>query len=445
MWVSPGATGQSNDAQVTNELAALGKGFAQHGQRLADLVIGLSVGNEDIYRFNSAAIGVGSDDLVLTVKGVREKIAASPFAKFMQGKPIGHTDTAQYAVVAGSDFAGMTGYPYWEGKSIDNAKITFMSILNDTEKRAGDTPVWISEMGWPINGTQKGEAVASAANYQRYWDEVGCQLFGRYNVFWFELLQDSQPNQPDWGLLDTNTHQPRIRNLSCGGGSNGTAVSVSIPSSASAAKQQPTTFSTVYLPSSVSSLITPLSSKQSTLSSSTQSSALPPPSSTQSNTPQPPRTIHTTLTLTTTIPAPTEETFTLYLTTTTYVPSPSPPTATSPTDTNSANSNSAAGITVCIAMLDLLQDGTYIPVAIAPPANGVCAPPPRFAGMWDLYAPTPVVLAPLEPLTSVTAVSEVISPSVTGMDGPTVIGSGSENVSTERPVIVTTPASATQP
>lgn len=219
MWVSPGAKGQSNDIQVANELAALGKAFKQYGQKLADLVIGLSVGNEDIYRSNSdKEVGIGMDDTVSTIQSVRKKIAESEFAKYMEGKPIGHTDTAPYAVVKGSDFAGMNAYPYWTNTSISDAGSSFMGSLEDTQRRAGDMPVWITEMGWPIKGANNtNDTLASVDNYRRYWSEVGCQIFGKYNTFWFELLQDSQPEQPDWGLLDTKTFQPRIPDLSCGG------------------------------------------------------------------------------------------------------------------------------------------------------------------------------------------------------------------------------------
>lgn len=219
MWVSPGVKGQSNDIQVANELAALGKAFQQYGQKLADLVIGLSVGNEDIYRSTSEKeVGIGMDETVSTIQSVRKKIAESEFAKYMEGRPIGHTDTAPNAVVKGSDFAGMNAYPYWSNTSIADAGSSFMGSLEDTQRRAGDMPVWITEMGWPIKGANNtNDALASAENYQRYWNEVGCQVFGKYNTFWFELVQDSQPEQPDWGLLDSKTFQSRIEDLSCGG------------------------------------------------------------------------------------------------------------------------------------------------------------------------------------------------------------------------------------
>ncbi|KAJ4400437.1 hypothetical protein N0V91_008691 [Didymella pomorum] len=117
MWVSLGVINQSNEVQVDNELAALGKDFDKYGQSLADLVIGLSVGNEDVYRFTAkkdGQSGVGPDDVRLTTQKVRGKIKAAPWGRFMEGKPIGYTDTSPYAVMSDSDSIGMTAYPYWE-------------------------------------------------------------------------------------------------------------------------------------------------------------------------------------------------------------------------------------------------------------------------------------------------------------------------------------------
>jgi glucan endo-1,3-beta-D-glucosidase len=378
MWISPGADDQPNDMQIDNELVALGKGFEQHGQKLADLVIGLSVGSEDVYRFNNAQVGLGSDNLLKTIKSVREKISASPFAKYMEGKPIGHTDTALYSVVPGSDFVGMNAYPYWEGQSIDNANATFMSILKDTQQRAGNTPVWISEIGWPISGKQIKDAVASAENYQRYWDEVGCSIFGKYSTFWFELLRDSTTDQPDWGLLDTKTHQPRIRDLSCGGRSNNWAASAAgdLPeaSHTTLIKPNASTSSTVYLPGLTSGSAVPASSGRpvSLTAFSTQSI----------------RTTHITQTRTTTV-MPTspsspsdEEMFTLYFTTTTYVSPTLTPNSALPLGNGAVDVvYSGANVSVCIVMMDLLGDGIFIPVAIAPHSGlQSCEPPPRFTG-----------------------------------------------------------------
>lgn len=373
MWVSPGATGQPNDAQVQSELAALGKGFEQYGQKLADLVIGISVGSEDIYRFNSGKPGLGIDSLMLTIKGVREKIAASQFAMYMQDKPIGHTDIPLYAVMAGLDFVGMNAYPSWEGKHINNANNGYMSVLRDTQRRAGNTPVWITELGWPIDGAQISEAVASPENYQRYWSEIGCQVFGKYNTFWFELLQDSQPEQPDWGLLDTKSYQPRIKNLGCGAMVSPPAPTTGTVSKApisSSSNPEPSTLSTVY-PSFLSSapatqVLTTISGKSTAVSTQSVSTTHVTRTST--------------ITVSSTSPATTDDEvfITVYLTTTTYIAtSPtSPPLATGTTSNPKPNDKLA----VCIAMVDLMGDGVFIPVATYAANISTCRPPPRFTG-----------------------------------------------------------------
>ncbi|KAJ4363585.1 hypothetical protein N0V83_009881 [Neocucurbitaria cava] len=217
-WITPGNRNESPDENVKNEMAALEKGFQKHGQALADLVIGLSVGNEDVFRSNTTnAIGLARDVVSQTVSDVKKQIAASSFANYMKDKPIGHVDTAQYAVVDNADFLGMTAYPYWNKEKIADASSSFQGSLENVKQRAGNTPVWIAEMGWPYGGAQQGDAVASPENLQKYWTEVGCLMFGKYTTFWYELLSDATADQPDWGLLDSVTHQPRIKDLSCPG------------------------------------------------------------------------------------------------------------------------------------------------------------------------------------------------------------------------------------
>ncbi|OAL48365.1 glycoside hydrolase [Pyrenochaeta sp. DS3sAY3a] len=220
-WITPGKKTDSHVELLNDEFTALEKGFDKHGQALADLVIGLSVGNEDVYRFNDPnQIGVAGETVSQAITDVKQRIAnSSIMAKYMQDKPIGHVDTAHNIVIEGADFIGMTAYPYWSGQDITQAKTSFLGSLEDVKKKAGSIPVWIAEMGWPFEGPPRGPAdkpaIASAENVQKYWAEVGCELFGKYNVFYFQLLRDSTSDQPDWGLIDASTRQPRINNLSC--------------------------------------------------------------------------------------------------------------------------------------------------------------------------------------------------------------------------------------
>lgn len=395
MWVSPGAKGQSNDIQVANELAALGKAFQQYGQKLADLVIGLSVGNEDIYRSTSEKeVGIGMDETVSTIQSVRKKIAESEFAKYMEGKPIGHTDTAPNAVVKGSDFAGMNAYPYWSNTSIADAGSSFLGSLEDTQRRAGDMPVWITEMGWPIKGANNtNDALASAQNYQRYWTEVGCQVFGKYNTFWFELLQDSQPEQPDWALLDSKTFQSRIEDLSCGGN---IANSVSAKGSrVFTAMVSPSDPPLANIPAG------PTDSSDTAIYTAMvpPSSPVVPPSAVAPSSPPPQ------------IPPP--------------PPSPLP---TTPPYAPSAPQNSApitgtatcTADTVCIVMMDLLGDGVFIPVATRASDVAACKPPPRFSG-------TPLTMIAEVGNGGSSTAREVTSSALPGVSSSTLPEGGSES------------------
>lgn len=219
-WITPAKRGDSPDAQIANEMAALNKGFQKHGQALADLIIGLSVGSEDIYRWEEKKdeSGQSADVVAAAIEKVRKDIASSAFAKYMQGKPIGHVDTAKYVVVKGAEFYGMTAYPYWNRDGIEKARESFHGSLENVKQRAGNTPVWIAEMGWPAAVTKSdGFAGASVDSLQNFWTEIGCSVFGRYTTFWFELLKDSTAEQPDWGVIDIPSRQPRIKNLICPG------------------------------------------------------------------------------------------------------------------------------------------------------------------------------------------------------------------------------------
>lgn len=95
-WITPGKDTDSPDENIKNEMTALEKGFKKHGQALSDLVIGLAVGSEDIYRAEEGGgLGVISDIVGQTIAQVKKGIAESFFAAYMKDKPIGHVDIAK--------------------------------------------------------------------------------------------------------------------------------------------------------------------------------------------------------------------------------------------------------------------------------------------------------------------------------------------------------------
>ena len=218
-WITPGQKGASPDENVKNEMVALTKGFKKHGQALSDLVIGLSIGSEDVYRAEEAGeIGVTAAVVGQIIAQVKKDIAASSFARYMKDKPVGHVDTAKHAVVDNADFIGMTAYPYWNKDSIETASTSFQGSLEQVKQRAGDRHVWIAEMGWPSTDTeQHGAAVAGLEEVQKFWTDVGCAVFGKYTTFYFELLKDTASEQKaDWSIIDSISRQSRIKNMSCG-------------------------------------------------------------------------------------------------------------------------------------------------------------------------------------------------------------------------------------
>jgi glucan endo-1,3-beta-D-glucosidase len=222
LWASAG------DADFANELAALKAAIAQYGAPFADLIAGISVGSEDVYRItptgiaNNAGVGVGPAVILNYIGQVRSAIAGTAAA----GKPVGHVDTynawtnsSQDALIAGCDFLGVDAYPYYETtkqNSISNANATFWDDIDVTIAVAQGKPVWITETGWPVSGPTSGQAVASVQNAETYFDEVGCTAFGSNVNTWWYTLQDTG-SSPSFGVVGAGTPPPTtpIYSLSC--------------------------------------------------------------------------------------------------------------------------------------------------------------------------------------------------------------------------------------
>ncbi|KAF2107187.1 glycoside hydrolase superfamily, partial [Lophiotrema nucula] len=190
-----------DDTIFANEVSALEKGLQQHGQKLANLIVGISVGNEDIYR-NSSECKSGdssgqnclwsasADVVTAKVNLIRSEFqSGAPFANYFNTiPPIGHTDVAQRAgEVEGVDFAGTTIYPFHAAKGVANAKGDFLGAYDMVKANAGGLEVWVTETGWPVAGDTKGQSIPGVEYLQTYWKDVGCSIFGTYNVWWFEL------------------------------------------------------------------------------------------------------------------------------------------------------------------------------------------------------------------------------------------------------------------
>ena len=220
LWASGG------DSGFAAEIAALTTAISQHGTAFTDLVVGISVGSEDLYRIsptgieNDSDVGAGPDVITNYISQTRTAIGTLAV-------PVGHVDTwtawvngSNSAVVTASDFIGMDAYPYFQttmANSIENGNTTFWNAYDATVGAASGKPVWITETGWPVSGATSAQAVPSIANAKTYWDAVGCSAaFGKINTFWY-TLQDADPTTPNpsFGIVGPTLSTTPLFDLTC--------------------------------------------------------------------------------------------------------------------------------------------------------------------------------------------------------------------------------------
>lgn len=206
LWVS------GSETAITNEIAALQAAITTYGDDFANLVQGISVGSEDLYRDaqgDASDPGQTVDSLIDYISQVRDAIAGTA----LENVPVGHVDTydsfensTNSKIIDQIDFIGFDGYPYWEssnGNAIENAHELFFNGLNKTKAISQGKPVWVTETGWPASGDDFGSAVASSENARTYWQEIACELVSsNINIWWYDLQESQNGNaNPDFGIF----------------------------------------------------------------------------------------------------------------------------------------------------------------------------------------------------------------------------------------------------
>jgi glucan endo-1,3-beta-D-glucosidase len=271
LWASGGQAG------INGEIAALQNAITQYGDAFTKLVVGISVGSEDLYRISPTGIaadsGYGADPDVLVdyIGQVRANISSTA----LSGVGIGHVDTwtawvngSNDAVINAVDWIGMDAYPYFqstEANDIGQGDSLFSAALAATQSAVGSKDVWITETGWPVSGKTSGSASPSLANAKTYWDQVGCPNFGKVNTYWY-TLQDSDaastPN-PSFGIVGSTLSTTPLFDLSC------SAVTSTASSASSAATAHTSSASSV-----VSSVASSIASEASSIVSVATSGAV---------------------------------------------------------------------------------------------------------------------------------------------------------------------------
>ena len=161
----------------------------------------------------------------------------------MKSIKITHVDTwtawvngSNKAVIDEIDFLSVNAFPFYEAEhdnKIANAGALLSSAISATEGVAGGKDVWITETGWAYSGPSFGAAQATVENAGSYWQDVGCALFGKKNVFWYTLRDANPANEVKFAITKDLSTTARF-NLTCPAGK-------SLPTTSSASNSSSST------------------------------------------------------------------------------------------------------------------------------------------------------------------------------------------------------------
>lgn len=217
----------SQTDSIQNELDALSNAVKKFGTKFTDLVIGISIGSEDLYRNsvtgakNKAGIGADPSVIVNFINEYKKFAAGGPLADVS----VGHVDTwdawangTNKPVLDACDWVGVDEYPYYEdskNNTIKNSGYLFDDAYEKTVAAVGGKPVWVTETGYPVSGPDSGAAVPSVENAKFYWDEVGCRkLFNKVPTFWYNLRDSNSANKQSFAVTENLSTTPSF-DLSC--------------------------------------------------------------------------------------------------------------------------------------------------------------------------------------------------------------------------------------
>ncbi|TAQ84781.1 hypothetical protein B7494_g6887 [Chlorociboria aeruginascens] len=232
---------------LTDEITALQSAISTYGTSFTNLVAGLSIGSEDLYRISpmgvaaKSGIGADPDTIVSYIQQVKSALAGTA----LSGVSIGHVDTwtawvngSNQAVIDAVDWVGVDAYPYFQNtmsNSIQASQGLFNDAMSQTQAAVGGKEVWITETGFPVSGSTSNLAVPSIENAKAYWDAVGCANFGVVNTYWYTLSDSSSSVTPDpsFGIVGSTLSTTPLFDLSCSNVTTTTSSSSSSSSSSS--------------------------------------------------------------------------------------------------------------------------------------------------------------------------------------------------------------------
>ena len=243
-----GLFASQGDTNFSKETDALDTAITTYGTKFTDLIYGISVGSEDLYRTTENSPDIVGD----SVGNIQKYIGwtRQVLVKHSLNKPVGHVDTWQMwldprygqQLLPNVDFVGMDDYPYWDNVAMDKSASNMTGNYEKLVAEVKGKPVWITETGWPVNApaNSSNPAMPGLAEASQYWQSVGCGwAFGKINTWWY-IYNDLQavsaskakPKQPSFGLAASPSDTCGLFDLTCPAGSkiNPTSISSALAS-----------------------------------------------------------------------------------------------------------------------------------------------------------------------------------------------------------------------
>ena len=250
------------EAFNTTELVALKAALDANKENFPTLVVGISVGNEDLYRQEAHEsdpntkldAGDTPGNIIKYIGYTKDLLKQYSLDTVI---PVGHCDTWSAwetnsdggAVIPVVDFVGLNSFPYWEGS--DNADMVWhmtnaVAKVGDEVTKHGTPgalpPLWVTETGYPYAGNTLKDAIPSKSTAQEYWQGVGCDNYfdsghDPRNIWWFKLQSTPATTGVDaglnWGVIQNLGDTTPVYDLSCDG--SGSSTTTSAPQSTSTA------------------------------------------------------------------------------------------------------------------------------------------------------------------------------------------------------------------
>ncbi|RKP36740.1 glycoside hydrolase superfamily, partial [Dimargaris cristalligena] len=198
MWVG------KDDGAVKAELAELSRLITTYPSEIKQSASAVLIGSESLYRKD-----VTEPQLIAYIKDCRNVLSTHQLDGVI---PVTTAETYDWVlpdVAAAVDYVTMNAFPFWEGKTIDEAKQVFFEHYEQVKGIAKDKRVVIGETGWPTAGKPyENVAIPSLENNKRYIQEFVCEAHKRQiDYYWFASFDEPWKHnengvdvEANWGL-----------------------------------------------------------------------------------------------------------------------------------------------------------------------------------------------------------------------------------------------------